>query len=92
MKKLLMAVLLAACLPMMAVAGPVVNVVPPCDDRGSTDQPPCDADAGSVTVPPPLPNEDESVITPPEMPGDGLPGPAEKRDPGLPAPVEPSLP
>lgn len=94
MRKLMLMICLTAVgsfASVWAEPAPVDNAVAPCDDVQGTQKPSCDADADSLKVPAPLPNEGDSVITPPEPPSNGLPHPG-KGDPGLPRPTQPPQP
>lgn len=94
MRKLMMMIFLAGMswsASLLAEPAPVDNAVPPCDSVQGTHKPPCNADADSLKVPAPLPNEDESVVRPPAPPANGLPG-SGKGDPGLPRPAHPPQP
>lgn len=72
-----------------AEPAPIDNTVPPCDELETTELPPCDIDADSVIVPPPLPGSDESIVEPPPVIEDGVQ--EEPVDPVLPpAPVIPA--
>src|SRR5689334_24292209 len=51
---------------------PIDNTVQPCDSSQLTEKPPCNADAESVTIPAPTPDDRGSVIVPP-APKEGLP-------------------
>ena len=82
---------LTICLAGLALFASSPAAAAPVDNSNSTQKPPCDADAGSLKVPAPMPNEDDSVVRPPDAPTDGLPHPG-KADPGLPRPVHPPQP
>lgn len=79
--------LLAACLlyrPVHAApAAPADNAVQPCDHSSATGKPPCDADTGSIVVPPEVPTAPADTIEPPPVSNQGVP------DRGLPEPPDP---
>ena len=94
MRKMMMMVFLAGVSQsagLWAEPAPVDNAVPPCDNVQGTQKPPCNADADSLKVPAPLPNEDESVVRPSQPSENGLPG-SGRGDPGLPRPAHPPQP
>lgn len=75
-----------------AEPAPIDNTVPPCDDLETTALPPCDLDAESVIVPPPLPGSDESIVEPPPVIENGVqegPDPVPPPAPVIPAPDSP---
>lgn len=94
----LKALLLLSLMSAPAVAGPIDNTVPPCDNDPATTQPPCGADDESIIVPPRMPNTGESVVTPPapvddgvqEEPNTDIPPPMPQ--PRVPSPPEPEGP
>ncbi|HEU4708324.1 MAG TPA: hypothetical protein VFS17_03340 [Methylophilaceae bacterium] len=73
-------------------SAPVDNAVQPCDHSAATGKPPCDADSGSIVVPPAPKTAPGDVITPPAPDSPGLQEPPDPLPPPLPPEEPPEAP
>lgn len=75
MRKLILAMLLAALAPAIAQAEPkrIEDNQLPCGNAKNSGKPSCDTKSKDIKVQTPAPTERDSVTVPPDIPAEGLP-------------------